>query len=134
MHPTAAGDRAAHPKEPAEAIYRQARWVRSRLVKAPQKDRLLLLGVLALAGCGGKQDTLHPASKQEHAISELWWVMLTGAAIGFGVVVFLLLLGWLRRNRPDLPFGLGERAGAAIVVGMGVAVPIVVLSLLFVWS
>src|SRR5919201_4359306 len=60
--------------------------------------------------------------------------MLTGAAIGFGVVVFLLLLGWLRRNRPDLPFGLGERAGAAIVVGMGVAVPIVVLSLLFVWS
>jgi cytochrome c oxidase subunit 2 len=104
-------------------------------VRAPQKDRLLLLlGVLVLAGCGGKQDTLHPASKQEHAISQLWWVMLTGAAIGFGLIAFLLLLGWLRRNRPDLPFGLGERAATGIVVGLGVAVPIVVLSLLFVWS
>src|SRR5919201_877530 len=135
MHHTGARDQPSHPGESAEAICRQARWVRSRLVRAPQKDRLLLLlGVLVLAGCGGKQDTLHPASKQEHAISELWWVMLTGAAIGFGVVVFLLLLGWLRRNRPNLPFGLGERAAAGVVVGMGVAVPIVVLSLLFVWS
>jgi cytochrome c oxidase subunit II len=104
-------------------------------VNAPRKDRLLpLLAVLVLAGCGGDQNTLHPASKQEHAISTLWWVMLVGASIGFGLVAFLLLLGWLRRNRVSLPFGLGERAGTGIVVVLGVVVPVLLLSLLFVWS
>src|SRR5919201_6679341 len=135
MHHTGARDQPSHPRESAEAICRQARWVRSRLVRAPQKDRLLLLlGVLVLAGCGGKQDTLHPASKQEHAISELWWVMMTGAWIGFGVVVFLLLLGWLRRNRSQLPFGGGERVATGFVIGLGIAVPAIVLTLVFVWS
>jgi cytochrome c oxidase subunit 2 len=107
-------------------------------VRPPRTDRflllLLLLVAVAAAGCGEKQNTLHPASRQEHAISTLWWVMMTGAWIGFGVIGVLLLLGWLRRNRPDLPFGLGERAAVAIVVVLGVAVPIAVLSTLFVWS
>src|SRR5436305_5064308 len=89
---------------------------------------------LALAGCGSKQNVLHPASKQEHAISVLWWVMFVGCTIGFGVIVFLLSLGWIRRNRDKLPFGGGDRAGTAIVVGLGVFLPIVVLSSLFVWS
>jgi cytochrome c oxidase subunit 2 len=105
------------------------------VLDAARKARLfLLLEVLVVAGCGGNQNTLHPASKQEHAISQLWWVMLTGASIGFGVVLFLLLLGWVRRNRPNLPFGLGERAAGGIVVALGVVVPVIVLALLFVWS
>ena len=91
-------------------------------------------GSLALAGCGGKQNVLHPASKQEHAISVLWWVMLVGCTIGFGVIVGLLSLGWVRRNRDKLPFGGGDRAGTAMVVGLGVFLPIVILSSLFVWS
>jgi cytochrome c oxidase subunit II len=109
-----------------------------KTVRTSRTDRslllLLLLVSLVAAGCGEKQNSLHPASKQEHAISTLWWVMMTGAWIGFGVIAVLLLLGWLRRNRPDLPFGLGERAAVAIVVVLGVAVPIAVLSTLFVWS
>jgi cytochrome c oxidase subunit II len=60
--------------------------------------------------------------------------MLTGAAIGFGVIALFLFLGWARRNRDRLPFGGGERAATAIVVGLGIAVPIVVLSILFVWA
>jgi cytochrome c oxidase subunit 2 len=80
------------------------------------------------------QNVLHPASKQEHSITVLWWVMLAGCSIGFGVIAILLLLGWVRRNRDYLPFGGRDRAGTAIVVGLGVFVPIVVLSLLFVWS
>jgi cytochrome c oxidase subunit II len=60
--------------------------------------------------------------------------MLTGAAIGFGVIALLLFLGWARRNRDQLPFGGGERAATILVVGLGIAVPIVVLATLFVWS
>ena len=60
--------------------------------------------------------------------------MLAAAAVGFGVVVILLFLGWLRRNRESLPFGGGDRAGMVIVVGLGICVPIVVLVLLFVWA
>ena len=103
-------------------------------MSTPQIRLPLLLFVLVLAGCGGRQNTLDPASKQEHAISTLWWVMLTGATIGFAVILLLLLLGWLRRNRPNLPFGLGERTANGIVVVMGVALPIALLSLLFFWS
>jgi cytochrome c oxidase subunit 2 len=94
----------------------------------------LLLAALLLGGCGGRQNVLQPESHAERQISLLWWVMLAGAAVGFSVIGALLLLGWLRRTREGLPFGGGERAGTALVVGLGVAVPIVVLTLLFVWS
>jgi cytochrome c oxidase subunit II len=83
---------------------------------------------------GENQNVLHPASKQEHSISVLWWVMFAGCTIGFGVIVLLLFLGWVRRNRDKLPFGGGDRAGMAIVVGLGVFLPILLLSSLFVWS
>ena len=89
---------------------------------------------LALAGCGGNQNTLDPKGKPEHAISHLWWWTMTGAWIGFAVVCGLLFLGWLRRNRTELPFGGDEKAGTALVIALGIAVPVVVLSLLFFWS
>ena len=59
---------------------------------------------------------------------------MIGCWIGFGVVCFLLLLGWLRRNREGLPFGGGERIGNALVVILGIALPIALLSGLFFWS
>ena len=88
----------------------------------------------AQAWASGHQNVLHPASHQEHEIGLLWWVMLAGSAVGFGVICFLILLGWVRRHRESLPFGGGERAGTAIVIGMGIFLPIVLLSALFVWS
>jgi len=51
-----------------------------------------------------------------------------------GVIVTLLFLGWIRRERPDLPGGRGERAATGVVIGLGVALPIVLLVSLFVWS
>jgi cytochrome c oxidase subunit 2 len=60
--------------------------------------------------------------------------MLTGAAIGFAVVTLFLFLGWVRRNRDRLPFGGGERGATALILGLGIGVPVVVLSALFVWS
>jgi cytochrome c oxidase subunit II len=107
-----------------------------RVIRRPRRCGLLLLAPivpLLATGCG-KQDVLDPHSRPERRISTLWWVMMAGAWIGFGLVVVLLFLGWVRRNRESLPFGGGERAATALVIALGVAVPILVLSSLFVWS
>jgi len=89
---------------------------------------------LALAGCGGNQNTIAPASHDENAISHLFWVMFGASCIGFGVIATLLFLGWARRERPNLPGGHGERAATGVVIGLGVALPIVLLVSLFIWS
>jgi cytochrome c oxidase subunit 2 len=80
------------------------------------------------------QNVLHPHSPAEHSISVLWWVMLGGAWIGLTLVAVLLALGWVRRRRDSLPFGGGERAATRLVIGLGIATPIVVLTGLFLWS
>jgi cytochrome c oxidase subunit 2 len=87
-----------------------------------------------LGGCGGNQDTIAPAGHPEESITHLWWVMFYGACVGFGVIVFLLFLGWLRRGTPTLPGGHGERFATGVVIALGVAVPIVLLVALFIWS
>jgi cytochrome c oxidase subunit 2 len=100
----------------------------------------LLRGVLltgagaVLGGCGSGQSTLSPHSGAEHSITTLWWVMFGGACVGLTVITVLLLLGWIRRNRASLPFGGSERAATRLVVGLGIATPIVLLTALFVWS
>jgi cytochrome c oxidase subunit 2 len=60
--------------------------------------------------------------------------MFGGACVGLTVITVLLLLGWIRRNRASLPFGGSERAATQLVVGLGIATPIVLLTALFVWS
>jgi cytochrome c oxidase subunit II len=91
----------------------------------------IAVGAALLAGCGGGQNVLRPESPQEERISDLFWIMLAGCLAGLGIVAGLLLLGWLRRNRRGLPGGGADRAGSGIVVVLGVAVPIVLLSALF---
>ena len=94
---------------------------------------IALVGLpLVLAGCG-RENALDPASPQQHQIVRLFWVMTGGAAVGFAFIVFLLWLGY-RRRRTGLPFGMSESGGTKTVVVLGVIVPIVVLSALFVWS
>jgi cytochrome c oxidase subunit 2 len=88
-------------------------------------------GVLALAA---GQNVLDPHSPAEHRITTLGWIMFVGSAIGLAIVAALLLLGWIRRKREALPFGGGESAGTGFVIGLGIGVPIVVLSALFVYS
>ena len=100
----------------------------------------LVPAALVLAGCGGKeQNALSPDSHQARDIADLFWWMMGGAWIGLAIVVALLMLAWKRRNRRGLGADTegdkpGERAGWAVVLVMGIAVPIVVLSALFVIS
>ena len=99
------------------------------------RGRLLLAVVpLVVAGCGGNQNVLHGESHQERSIDTLWWVMFGVSCVGFSFVGFLLLLGWWRRNRRELPGGADERVATWLVVLLGIATPIVLLSALFVWS
>jgi cytochrome c oxidase subunit 2 len=95
---------------------------------------LLAALVFLLAGCGGNQNTVAPAAHPERQITHLFWVMLAVSCVGLGLIVCLLSLGWIRRARPSLPFGGGERAATRLVLALGVALPIVLLSALFVWS
>jgi cytochrome c oxidase subunit II len=83
---------------------------------------------------GSGQSPLTPHSGPEHSITLLWWVMFGVACVGLTVIAVLLLLGWIRRNREALLFGGDERAATRLVVGLGIATPIVLLAALFVWS
>jgi cytochrome c oxidase subunit II len=100
---------------------------------------MLALAPLVLAGCGNKQNSLEPQSHQARDIASLFWWMTGGAVIGMAVVVGLLLLAWKRAKRRGVGSDTegekpGERLGWTVVLVGGVAVPIVLLSALFVVS
>lgn len=61
--------------------------------------------------------------------------MLVVAGIVFLGAVAMLVLGWLRRDKPGLPLlGESERANTTLVVAFGMAIPITILAALFVVS
>src|SRR3954453_18922615 len=100
---------------------------------------LLAPAALLLSGCERKQDSLSPASHQARDIASLFWWMMGGAWLGLALVVALLFWSWKRRNRRG--FGNdtegpkpGEQASWYVVVGLGIAMPIAVISTLFVMS
>jgi cytochrome c oxidase subunit II len=86
---------------------------------------------LALGGCNS-QSVLSPHSPASSDIRTLWWWMLAVASIVFGGAVVMLVLAWIRRGRPGLPFfGRNERATSALVICFGIVIPSVVLIALF---
>jgi cytochrome c oxidase subunit II len=101
---------------------------RARLVTLP-------ILALALAGCGSKQDALNAHSKAARGISSLWWDMFAGATLALSIVALVLLLAWVRRRKPGVP-GVrdGDRAAWGVVVGLGLVVPMLVLSTLFLFA
>jgi cytochrome c oxidase subunit 2 len=91
--------------------------------------------LLLLTSCGSEQSTLDPVSKPARDIENLWWIMMTGGWIVFGGTVVFLVIGWVRRRERGWPL-IGEREGfnVGLVVGFGLVVPLVVLSVLFVFA
>ena len=45
----------------------------------------LVLPAAVLSGCGGNQNTLHPASHPEHEISTLFWVVLAASVPAWAI-------------------------------------------------
>jgi cytochrome c oxidase subunit 2 len=93
---------------------------------------LVLAGVLVLAGCGSRQDTLRPEGPQAKEIASLWWWLMGGAFVGLGFVSALLLLSWFRRNKMGPGREPGERLGWIVVVTLGIGTMIAGLVALFV--
>jgi cytochrome c oxidase subunit II len=94
--------------------------------------RLAIVGLPALlgTGCNSNQAITNPATEPAREINTLWWAMLVGALIVFGVVVGLLVYAFLRRRRPEGP-SHDDRGPYMVIVGGGLAAPIVVLAILF---
>ena len=91
--------------------------------------------MLVASACGSKQDALSPRSGAAHGITSLWWNMLIGSALGFGIVAAILLGAWVRRRREGIPRVRDtDRFALGVVVSLGVIVPILVISALFFFS
>lgn len=87
-----------------------------------------------IAGCG-PQSILNTHSPQAHNIMLLWWWMLAAAGVVFFGALGMLIVAWFRRGARGLPI-IGERESVAesMVLVFGIAVPVVVLVVLFGFS
>jgi cytochrome c oxidase subunit II len=90
---------------------------------------LALLAPLA-TGCNSNQAITNPATDPARQIDTLWWAMFAGAMVVFGVVVALLVLAFVRRRRPEGP-SHEDRGPYMVIIGGGLAAPIVLLAILF---
>jgi cytochrome c oxidase subunit II len=93
--------------------------------------------MVPLAGCGGSQNSLDAHSHQAKDIASLFWWMTGGAFLGLGLVVGLLFWSWRRRNRRGWGDDVegekpGEKRSWYAVIGLGIVMPIIVISALFV--
>ena len=82
-----------------------------------------------LTGCEGALSTVDPAGPAARAIATLWWVMLAGSALIFGLVVALLVLAF-RPRRAESEAAL-ERFW---IVGLGLAFPLPLLAALLAYG
>jgi cytochrome c oxidase subunit II len=109
-----------------------------RRVRRAAALALACSSTVLLSGCGKTQNTLAPASHQSADIASLFWWMMGGAWIGLALVVGLLVWSWRRgrRRAAAVPSSdeRSERQSWYVVVGAGIALPIVVVATLFVIS
>jgi cytochrome c oxidase subunit II len=84
---------------------------------------------MLLTGCNTSQSITNPATPQAREINTLWWWMFAGAMAVFATVLFLLVLGFVRRRRGVVSHD--ERGPYLVVVGGGFVAPVVLLAVLF---
>lgn len=90
---------------------------------------MLPLLAAQLGGCTGVQSVLAPSSTAAREIVALWWAMAVGA-----LIIYVLVLGiafYAVKIRPERH---GSPAEYVLILGGGVALPIVVLSTLLTYS
>ncbi len=85
---------------------------------------------VALSGCEGVLSTVDPAGPAARSIATLWWVMLAGGALIFGVVMTLLVLAFGRRRGSEA----GARQVQVWIIGFGLGFSMTVLAALFAYG
>ncbi|MGX1099375.1 cytochrome c oxidase subunit II [Amorphus sp. MBR-141] len=96
----------------------------SRLRRREHAARFALpVAGLILAGCEGPQSALDAAGRDAAAVGNLFWVMVVGAVAIWAIVIGIAIAAVLR------PPG-SARAANALILGGGVAFPVVVLAAL----
>src|SRR3954452_17649895 len=125
------GRRGTRSREPGASVFPTAPWVAGGSVRFRRGIGCLTVvgGTLVLAGCGSKQNSLQPESPAAHGITTLWGIMLAGSVVGLGLIAAILIASWFRRDRIA-----GDKPAMAVILGLGIATPIVVLVALFVYS
>jgi len=83
----------------------------------------------ALGGCDGRQSALNPAGRGAEDIAQLFWWMSLGAAVIW--VAVLGLAYYVTRARPEAH---SETASRWLILGGGVAFPVVVLTGLLIYG
>lgn len=90
---------------------------------------IVAAATLPLAACSGPLSTLEPAGPAAAAIAQLWWAMLAGAVVLFGLVMVLLLWVFVRRSAAPARPGLWL-AGGGLVLPALVLTPLLGFGLL----
>ena len=80
---------------------------------------------IALVACGGQQSALQPAGPGARDAAILGWAMFAASVVIFALVVVLLLYAVLQRPERRRPVSVDR-----MVVGGGIALPVVALSIL----
>ena len=99
---------------------------------------------MTLAGCTERLSIVHPAGPAAATIATLWWVLLAGAAVIFGLVMVLLLLALRARTANDpadnspvetAPDPAADRHHERRwIIGLGLVFPVTVLSALLAYG
>jgi len=98
----------------------RTRWVRAVPGRVPW-----LVALAGTAGCAGMQSALEPAGGEATRLAALFWLMTAGAVVIWAAVV---ALGWYYgRPHEGTP---SRRRDRWLILGAGVAVPLVVLTAL----
>lgn len=85
-----------------------------------------------LGGCTERLSIVHPAGPAADTIATLWWVLLAGACVIFGLVMVLLLLAFRARGADDPTADSGHER--RWIIGLGLVFPVAVLSALLAYG
>jgi cytochrome c oxidase subunit II len=107
-------------------------------VRASIRPRLHVWGVAVastlLASCGSNSpSTLEPRGPGAHTIATLWWFLFAVSVAVIAFVGTLIMVAVFRRRRSGPP-SAEPRWSHGLIFGGGVVFPIIVLSVLWVWT